>query len=47
MGETRNVYRIFVRKPLGKLPFRRQKRSKDNIKMDIREIICEVGGGWK
>jgi hypothetical protein len=41
MGEKRNVYRIWVRKPEGKRPLVRPGcRWADNIKMDIREI------GW-
>jgi hypothetical protein len=39
MGETRNAYRILVRKPDGKRPLgRRRRRWVDNIKMDLREI---------
>jgi hypothetical protein len=34
MGETRNVYRILVEKPEGKIP---RRRWEDNIKMDLRE----------
>jgi hypothetical protein len=41
MRENRIVYRIRVRKSEGKIPLgRRRRRSKDNIKMDHREI------GW-
>jgi hypothetical protein len=40
-GETRNAYRILVRKPEGKRPLGRPRRRwVDNIKMDLREI------GW-
>jgi hypothetical protein len=40
-GETRNAYRIVVRKPEGKRPLgRRRRRWVDNIKIDLREI------GW-
>jgi hypothetical protein len=41
MGETRNVYRLFVGKPEGKRPLQRLRyRWMDNIKMDLSEILC-------
>jgi hypothetical protein len=41
MGETRNAYKILVRKPEGKRPLGRPRRRwVDNIKIDLREI------GW-
>jgi hypothetical protein len=41
MGETRNAYRILVRKPEGKRPLGRPRRRwVDNIKIDLRGI------GW-
>jgi hypothetical protein len=41
MGETRNAYRILVRKPEGKGPLGRSRRWwVDNIKIDLRET------GW-
>jgi hypothetical protein len=41
MGETRNAYRILVRKPEGKRPLGRPKRTwVDNTEMDLRET------GW-
>jgi hypothetical protein len=41
MGEKRNVYRLFVRKPEGKRPLGRR-RWIDNIKMDLLEIGLDV-----
>jgi hypothetical protein len=41
MGEKRNEYRLFVRKPEGKRPLGRPRRRwVDNIRMDIGEV------GW-
>jgi hypothetical protein len=41
MGEKKNAYRIWVRKPEGKRPLGRPRhRWVDNIKIDLREI------GW-
>jgi hypothetical protein len=38
-GERRGVYRILVRKPVGKRPLGRSKlRWEDNIKMDLQEM---------
>jgi hypothetical protein len=40
-GEKRNVYKLFVGKPVEKRPLgRRRRRCVDNIKMDLRKI------GW-
>jgi hypothetical protein len=41
MGETWNAYRIIVGKPSG----RPQRRSKDGINMDLREIGCDDRNG--
>jgi hypothetical protein len=42
MGERRGVYRILVGKPEGKKPHGRPRRKwKDNIKMDLQEVVCE------
>jgi hypothetical protein len=42
MGETRNAYRILVRKPEGNRPLGRpRRRGVDNIKMNLRVI------GWE
>jgi hypothetical protein len=39
MGEGRDVYRIWVRRPEGRKPLGRPRRRwEDNIKMDLREI---------
>jgi hypothetical protein len=38
MGESRNVYRLFIRKPEGKRPVGRPRcRWVDNIKIDLGE----------
>jgi hypothetical protein len=42
MGEMRNAYRILVRKPEGKRPFRRPRCGwKHNIRRDVREIALQ------
>ena len=41
MGEERGVYRVLVRKPEGKRPLGRPRRSwVDNIRMDLQEVGC-------
>jgi hypothetical protein len=41
MGEERNVYKAFMRKPEGKRPLERPRhRWEDGIRMDLREV------GW-
>ena len=41
MGERRGVYRVVVGKPEGKRPLGRPRhRWKDNIKMDLKEVLC-------
>jgi hypothetical protein len=43
LGETRHVFIILVGKPGRKRPFERPRyRWEDNIKMDIKEVMC-----WK
>jgi hypothetical protein len=43
MEETRNAYKILVRKPEGKIPLGRPRhRWEDNFRMDHREIQCGV-----
>jgi hypothetical protein len=43
MGKMRNAYTFFVGKPEGKRPVERPRCSwNNNIKMDLREIVCEV-----
>jgi hypothetical protein len=43
MGEERGVYRVVVGKPEGRRPLGRFSRSwENNIKMDLREVGCEV-----
>jgi hypothetical protein len=48
MGETRNVCRILVRKPEGKRPLGRPRRSwMDNIKMNLRDDeMAWTGSIW-
>ena len=44
MEQSRNAYRVLVRKPEGKRPFGRPRdRWEDNIKMDLREVGCDFG----
>jgi hypothetical protein len=39
MGENRNLYSVFVRKPKGKRPFTRPRRKRNNnIKTYVNEI---------
>ena len=41
MGERRGVFRVLVGKLEGKRPLGRSKRRwKDNIKMDLQEVVC-------
>jgi hypothetical protein len=48
MGKTINAYIILVGKSLGKFSLERLgKRWEGNIKMDLVEIICNNGDGWK
>jgi hypothetical protein len=47
VGEGRNVYRTLVGKPVGKRPFERpRRRREDGIKMDLREIGWGVWSGF-
>ena len=40
-GEGRGVYMVLVEKPEGKRPLGRPiRRWEDNIKMDLREVVC-------
>jgi hypothetical protein len=46
ISQIRNAYKILVGKPEGKRPLgRHRSRWKDNIKIDIREIVWE-GVDW-
>ena len=41
MGEGRGIYRVLVGKPEGKRPLGRPRRRwKNNIKMDLQEVVC-------
>jgi hypothetical protein len=45
-GEGRVVYRVLVGRPEGKSPLEKPRRTwKDNIKMDLREIVID-GANW-
>jgi hypothetical protein len=45
-GGGRDVYRVLVGRPEGKSPLGRpRRRCKDNIKMDLREIVID-GVNW-
>ena len=44
MEKSRNAYRLLVGKPEGKRSLRRRRRRwEDNIKMDLREVGCDLG----
>ena len=46
MGERRDVYRVLVGKPEGKIPLGRPRRRwENNIKMELEEGECE-GMDW-
>jgi hypothetical protein len=45
--EAGEVYRILAENCHKKWPFGRlRKRSEDKIKVDLKEIHCEMGGEW-
>ena len=40
-GEKRDVFRVLLGKPEGKIPLGRPRRRwEDNIKMDLQEVVC-------
>ena len=42
MEQSRNAYRVLVRKPEEKSPLGRPRRRwQGNIKMDLREVVCD------
>jgi hypothetical protein len=42
MKEMRNIFRILVRKPEGKIPLGTYKHMLEyNIKMDLKEVGCD------
>ena len=44
MEQSRNAYRVLVRKPKGKRPLGRPRRRwEDNNKIDLREVNCDPG----
>jgi len=41
MGERRGLYRVLVGKPEARRPLGRPRRRwEDNIRMDLREVVC-------
>jgi len=43
IGKRRGIYRVLVRKPVGKRPLgRSSRRWENNIKMDLQGVGCEV-----
>jgi hypothetical protein len=49
MGNMRNAYKMLFRKAQGERPLGKPMQRWNNIKMDLREIGCEmkVWTGWK
>ena len=46
IGDRRGLFRVLVRKPEGKTPLGRPRRSwEDNIKMDLQDVGCG-GTDW-
>ena len=44
LEQSRNAYRVLVGKPEGKRPLgRRRRRWEDNIRMYLREVVCDPG----
>ena len=47
MGEEREVYRVLVGKPEGKIPLGRPRhRWVDNIRMDLQDVCMWTGLDW-
>jgi hypothetical protein len=49
MGEERNVYKVLMGKPEGKIPLGRPRRKwEDGIRMDLRDIGggVYIGSSW-
>ena len=47
-GESRGAYRFLVGKPEGRRPLERSRpKWEENIKMDVREVGWEGGGGME
>jgi hypothetical protein len=44
-GDRKNVYRVLVGKPQGKTPHVRPRLRQNNIKMDLKELMCD-GVDW-
>ena len=44
MEQSRNAYRVLVGRPEGKRPLGRPRgRWEDNIKLNLREVVCDAG----
>ena len=44
MEQSRNAYRVLVGKPEGKRSLGRPRRRwEDNIKMNLKEVVCDPG----
>ena len=43
MEQSRNAYRVLMGKPEGKRPLRRPRHGWEDIKMDLREVCCDLG----
>ena len=42
MKQSRNAYRVLMRKPEGNRPLGRPRRKReDSIKMDLKEVVCD------
>ena len=40
--QSRNVYRVLVRKPEGKRSLGRPRHIREDIKIDLRDVVCDA-----